>query len=93
MGSNPTPSARYPFATVRSNTFLLPQLGDEGADFGVRQCGMVLYPTHLALRKPRHVSMWDRLANFAATATEASQRDVWTDQPARGKRSVRSACR
>jgi hypothetical protein len=33
------------------------------------------------LRKPRHVSMWDGLADFATTAAEAYRRVVWTDQP------------
>lgn len=34
------------------------------------------------LRKPRSVSMWDGLGDFAATAAAAYRRDVWADQPA-----------
>lgn len=34
------------------------------------------------LRRPRQVSMWDGLADFALTAAEAYRREVWTDQPA-----------
>ena len=33
------------------------------------------------LRKPRHVSMWDGLADFAATAAATYRRDVWINQP------------
>lgn len=34
------------------------------------------------LRRPRHVSMWDDLSAFAATAVRAYRRDVWAEQPA-----------
>jgi hypothetical protein len=33
------------------------------------------------LRRPRHVSMWDGLADFAETVAGAYRRDVWCDQP------------
>ena len=33
------------------------------------------------LRRPRHVSMWDDLADFAETAARAYRRDVWATQP------------
>jgi hypothetical protein len=33
------------------------------------------------LRRPRHVSMWGSLADFAETASQAYRRDVWADQP------------
>ena len=33
------------------------------------------------LRRPRHVSMWSGLTDFAETAAAAYRRDVWTDQP------------
>lgn len=32
-------------------------------------------------RRPREVSMWDNLADFADTATRAYRRDVWGSQP------------
>jgi hypothetical protein len=35
------------------------------------------------LRRPRHVSMWDGLADFAATAAAAYRRDIWSAQPCR----------
>jgi hypothetical protein len=35
------------------------------------------------LRRPRHVSMWDGLADFAAIAASAYRRDVWSTQPRR----------
>jgi hypothetical protein len=35
------------------------------------------------LRRPRHVSMWDGLSDFASTAAAAYRRDLWADQPAR----------
>ena len=34
------------------------------------------------LRRPRQVSMWDDLADFAETALRAYRRDVWAEQPA-----------
>ena len=33
------------------------------------------------LREPRHVSMWDDLADFAEVAARAYRRDVWATQP------------
>lgn len=33
------------------------------------------------LRRPRHVSMWDDLADFAETVRRAYRRDVWDEQP------------
>ncbi len=33
------------------------------------------------LRRPRHVSMWSGLTDFAETAAAAYRRDVWADQP------------
>jgi hypothetical protein len=35
------------------------------------------------LRRPRHVSMWDGLGDFATTAAAAYRRNTWTDQPVR----------
>jgi hypothetical protein len=35
------------------------------------------------LRKPRCISMWDGLGDFAATAARAYRRNTWADQPAR----------
>src|SRR5215469_14897801 len=35
------------------------------------------------LRRPRHVSMWDGLADFATTAVTAYRRNMWADQPSR----------
>jgi hypothetical protein len=32
------------------------------------------------LRRPRHVSMWDGLGDFATTAAGAYRRDLWADQ-------------
>jgi hypothetical protein len=34
------------------------------------------------LRRPLEVAMWENLADFAATATAAYRRNVWTTQPA-----------
>ncbi|MFH1111432.1 MAG: hypothetical protein V1790_19875 [Planctomycetota bacterium] len=34
------------------------------------------------LRRPRHVSMWDDLADFGETVCSAYRRDVWASQPA-----------
>jgi hypothetical protein len=34
------------------------------------------------LRRPRHVSMWDGLGDFADTCRKAYRRDVWATQPA-----------
>ncbi len=34
------------------------------------------------LRLPRHVGMWDDLADFSETAMQAYRRDVWAEQPA-----------
>lgn len=33
------------------------------------------------LRRPRHVSMWGGLTDFAETAAAAYRRDVWADKP------------
>lgn len=33
------------------------------------------------LRRPRHVSMWSSLSDFADTCRRAYRRDVWTSQP------------
>src|SRR5436190_17504347 len=33
------------------------------------------------LRRPRHVSMWADLSEFAQTAIAAYRRDVWEEQP------------
>jgi hypothetical protein len=33
------------------------------------------------LRKPRHVAMWEGLADFKDTARRSYRRDVWQDQP------------
>src|SRR5215469_17812366 len=38
------------------------------------------------LRRPRHVSMWDGLSDFATTAAAAYRRNMWTSQ--RARRSV-----
>ncbi|HEY8666434.1 MAG TPA: hypothetical protein VIL86_07205 [Tepidisphaeraceae bacterium] len=35
------------------------------------------------LRQPRHVSMWDDLADFAEAAIQSYRRDVWATQPRR----------
>jgi hypothetical protein len=35
------------------------------------------------LRRPRHVSMWNDLANFAETVRRSYRRDVWATQPRR----------
>ena len=35
------------------------------------------------MREPRHVAMWDDLADFAETAAAAYRRDVWATQPHR----------
>jgi hypothetical protein len=32
-------------------------------------------------RRPRHVSMWDSLADFAEAARQAYRRSVWASQP------------
>jgi hypothetical protein len=34
------------------------------------------------LRRPRQVSMWEGLGDFATTAADAYRRDLWADQPA-----------
>ncbi|HJU19085.1 MAG TPA: hypothetical protein VJ770_21730 [Stellaceae bacterium] len=35
------------------------------------------------LRRPRHVSMWQGLADFADTAAAVYRRDIWAEQPRR----------
>lgn len=51
---------------------------------GARQEGIIPWGwVEDRLRRARHVSMWDDLADFAETAKRAYKRDVWATQPGR----------